>query len=94
MVKEFSEDACAETASEPNAVGSKDTVRLYIAGEAKDQGGGGVDDVLVVVRRELAVPYRIPDRIEDQVGGDLGVGLRNFEQEAILGKRPFVVLFG
>ena len=94
MVKEFSEDACAETVSEPSAVGSKDTVRLYIAGEAKDQGGGGVEDVLVVVRRDLAVPYRIPDRIEDQVGGDFGVCLRNFEQEAILGKRPFVVLFG
>ena len=60
-------------------MGSKDAVRLHVAGETKDQGARVIEDELVVVRRDLAVSYRLPDRIEDQVGGDLGVGLRKLE---------------
>ena len=65
MVIELSEDARAEAASESSAVGSKDTVRLCVAGETKDQDGGRIEDVFVVERRELAVAYLLPDRIED-----------------------------
>ena len=94
MVIELSEDARAEEASEPRAVGSKDAVRLCFAGETKDQGGGRIDKVLAAVRRELAVAYLLPDRIEDQIGGDLGAGPRNLKQKAILSERLFIVVFG
>ena len=93
MVKELSEDARAEAASESSAVGSKDTVQFCVAGETKDQGGGRIDEVLAVVQRKLAVVYLLPDRIEDQIGGDLGAGPRDLKQKAILGERLFVVLF-
>ena len=42
MVIELSEGVCAEAASEPSAVGSKDIVRLCIACKTKDQGGGRI----------------------------------------------------
>ena len=80
MVKEFSEGTRAEAASEPSAMGGKDTVRFCIAGETKDQGGGVIGDAPIVVRRELAVLYLLPDRIEDKIGGDLRVGLRKLKQ--------------
>ena len=94
MVKGFSEGTRAEAASEPSAMGGKDTVRFCIADETKDQGGGVIGDAPIVVRRELAVLYLLPDRIEDKIGGDLRVGLRKFKQEAILGEGPFIILFG
>ena len=94
MVKELSEDARAEAACESGAVGSKDTVRLCVAGETKDQGGGRIDEVLAAVPREHAVAYLLPDRIEGQIGGDLGAGPRDLEQKSIPGEGLFVVLFG
>ena len=94
MVKEFSESTRAEAASESTAMGGKDTVRFCVTGETKDQGGGVIEDAAIVVRRELAVLYLLPDRIEDKIGGDLGVGLRKLKQEAILGEGPFIILFG
>ena len=94
MVKELSEDARAEAVSESRAVGGKYTVRPCVPGETKDQGGGRMDEVLAVVPREHAVAYLLPDRIEDQIGGDLGACLRNIEQKAILGERLFVIFFG
>ena len=94
VVKEFSENACAEAASESSTMEGKGTVRFCIAGKTEHQMGGRVGDDPVVVRRELAVLYLRPDGIEDQIGGDLGVGSRNLEQEAVLGEGLVVVLFG
>ena len=93
MVIELSENGRAEAASESSAVGSKDTVRLCVASETEDQGGGRIDEGLAAVLREHAVAYLLPDRIEDQIGGDLRAGLRNNEQKAILDERLLVVLF-
>ena len=94
MVEELPEDARAEAASESSAMWSKDAVRLCVAGETKDQAGRRIEGVLVVLQREQAVAYLLLDRIEDQIGGDLGAGLRNIEQKVILDERLFVVLFG
>ena len=94
MTIELSEDARAEAASESSAVGGKDTIRLCVAGETEEQGRSRIEDALVAVRRELKVAYLVPDRIEDQIGGDLGAGPRHINQKAILGERLFIVFFG
>ena len=67
MVKELPENACAEAVFESSTMRSKDAVRLCITGETKDQEGRRIEGVLVVLQREQAVAYLLPDRIEDQI---------------------------
>ena len=69
---------------------SKDWVRLYVTDKTGNQVGNWVDPILE--RRTLRSVRE--DRIEDQVRGDLGISLSNFEPKPKIGKRFFVGLVG
>ena len=88
IVEELLKNPSTEATSEPNAVWSKDGVRLYIIDQKENQVGSWMDGIGV---KRTCHSVR-EDRIKDQVGRDLGVSLSDLEPEPKIGKRFFVGL--
>jgi len=89
FVEKFLKNPSTEAVSKSGAVWGKDGVRLCITDQTKSRVGGWVDGITVQRTRSV-----VADRIEDQVVGDLGMGLRNPGPKAKKGERLFVVLVG
>jgi len=90
FVEKFLKNPRTKAASKSGAVRGKDRVRLYIADQTRNQAGGWVDEIAVRrTRRSVVV-----DRVEDQVVGDLGMGLCNLKPKAKKCERLFVMLVG
>ena len=90
LVEELLKNPGTEAASKSDVVRGKDRVRFCIVDQTKNQVGEWVDENTVQRTRRSFVA----DRIEDQVVGDLGMGLCNPKPEAKIGERLFVVLVG
>ena len=91
IAEENLEDPCTEAALKPGVARSKDTVKLYVAGETNGQVGSCVDE-FTVIRVYRTRRFVVQDRIQNNVGGDSVISSSNIEPKAIKGERLFVIL--
>jgi hypothetical protein len=93
LAEEFLENPRAEVALQPGAVWGKNLIRLCVARETNDQVGGRVDEFTVTGDYRTR-PSVVQDSFQDEVRGDLVIGLTYIEPKAIKCERLFVVLVG